>query len=205
MTDNQRPPGDDQKVVELRPGKKRRRLSTIDLLPKDVRDALNEAIAEGRMRVDDLWDLVREKGGAEISRSAVQRYKVREERALEQVREMQRMAGVVVQEAGKDPNGQASRLLGELTKNVLFRRLSTMTPGEMEKMGTRDMTFLASAVRSIASADKISAEREAMIRDRAVRQERERAGREVEKVAKAAGMSRKTVEELRAVIIGGAT
>lgn len=197
-TDNTSPA--DGKVVELRPGKKRRRLSTIDFLSKEIRDALNGAIAGGTMRVDDLWDLVREKGGTEISRSAVYRYKVREERALEQYREMQRMAGVVVQEASKDPNGQAGRLLAELTKMALFRRLSAMTPAEMEKMGTRDMTFLAGAIKSIASADKISADREAAIRDRAIKAERAKQVAALASAEKKGAINKDAAQEARRIL-----
>jgi hypothetical protein len=163
----------DDKVVELRPGeRKRRRPSTIDLLPKDLRDSLNDAIADGRMSVDDLVALLRDKGANEISRSAVGRYKVREERQMLALQKMQRSAEVWTKEAAKDPNGSVARLLGEMTKSVVFHRLMSMSEKEIEKADPKDLNFLAGTITKIMSADKISAEREAMIRDRAVKQER---------------------------------
>lgn len=165
-------PDDESNVVELKPRGKRKRPSTIDLLPKDIRDSLNEAIADGRMSVDDLWALVKEKGGDEISRSAVGRYKVREERQMLQLRKMQQSAEVWTREAAKDPNGSVARLLSEMTKNVVFNRLMSMTDKEVEKADPKDLNFLAGTITKIMSADKISAEREAMIRDRAVKLER---------------------------------
>lgn len=197
---------DDDKVVELRPGeRKRRRPSSIDLLPKDIRESLNDAIADGRMSVDDLWALVRDKGGEAISRSAVGRYKVREERTLGELREMQRMAEVVTQEAAKDPTGRASQLLGELTKTAIYRRLTAMTPAQMEKLDPRDLNFLAGTVKSLMSADKINAEREAAIRDRAIKEERQRAAKEVEKVARQRGLTKEAVSEIREKILGVAS
>lgn len=196
----------DDKVVELRPGKRnaRKRLSSIDLLPKDVRDALNDAIAEGRMSVDDLWGLVKAKGGddADVSRSAVGRYKVREERAMAAYQQMQKMAEVWAKERDKDPTGAISMLLGEQTKTIVFRRLMSMTPAEIEKADPKDLNFLASTIKSISSADKIGAEREAMIRDRAIKEERRRAALEVEKVAKQRGLTKEAVAEIRQKILG---
>jgi hypothetical protein len=176
-TDDDDPSGElgTGKIVELRPGKgKRRRPSTIDLLPRDVRDSLNEAIADGRMSVDDLWALVKDKGGDAISRSAVGRYKVREERQHAALRKMQQSAEVWTKEASKDPNGSVARLLAELMKSVAFNRLMSMTDREMEKVDPKDLNFLAGAITKIMSADKMSAEREVMIRDRAAKAERAR-------------------------------
>jgi hypothetical protein len=189
-------------VVDLKPGNKRRRTSTIDLLPKDVRESLNDAIAEGRMSVDDLLGLLREKGAGEISRSAVGRYKVREERQMAAYQKMQKTAEVWTREAAKDPNGSAGRLLGEMVKSVVFQRVMSMTTGEIEKADPKDLNFLAGTITKIMSADKISAEREAMIRDRAVKEERERAAREVEKVVKARGLTPEAVAEIRQKILG---
>lgn len=211
MADDPKKPGDgDGNVVDLgthsdgsRRGP-RKRLSTIDLLPKDVREALNEAIAEGRMSVDDLWGLVKEKGGGDVdvSRSAVGRYKVREERAMAAYQQMQKMSEVWAKEREKDPTGAISMLLGEQTKTIVFRRLMSMTPKEIEGADPKDLNFLASTIKSISAADKIGAEREAMIRDRAIKEERRRAAQEVEKVAKQRGLTKEAVAEIRQKILG---
>lgn len=57
------------------------RLNSIDRLPLATRRALNAAIAEGGKSIDELLGLVREMDGNAISRSAVHRYKRREELA----------------------------------------------------------------------------------------------------------------------------
>lgn len=202
MSDDDNPP-DDENVVELRPGAgkgKRRRPSTIDLLPRDVRDALNEAIAEGRMSVDDLVALLRDKGADAISRSAVGRYKVREERQMAALRKMQQSAEVWTKEAAKDPNGSVARLLSEMTKSVIFNRLMSMTDKEVEKADPKDLNFLAGTITKIMSADKISAEREAMIRDRAVKAERAKQEAALKSAEKTGDIDKEAAQRAREIL-----
>lgn len=192
--------GDDDKVVELKPpGGRRRRPSTIDLLPKDVRDALNDAIAEGRMSVDELWGLVREKGG-EVSRSAVGRHKVQEERALENVLTAQRTATVLVRESAKDPNGNISKLINMLVQGAAYRKLLGMTPAQIEKLDPKDLNFLASMAKSTAQSDKITAEREAAIRERAVKQERQRQEAELKKAESKGDIDKEAAAKARRIL-----
>lgn len=203
MGDSRKPPGDGaDNVVELKTRKPRKRLSTIDLLPKDVRDALNEAIAEGRMSVDDLWSLVKEKGGDEVdvSRSAVGRYKVREERAMAAYQQMQKMSEVWAKEREKDPTGAISMLLGEQTKTIVFRRLMSMSPAEIEKADPRDLNFLASTIKSISAADKIGAEREGMIRDRALKEQRRKQEAALASAEKKGDLDKEAAQRAREIL-----
>ena len=192
---------EDDNVVELRPGKKRKRLSTIDLLPADVRAELNRAIEEGRLRVDDLWALVREKGG-DVSRSAVARYKVREEQHMAAFRKSQQMAEFFAREREKDPTGPASQLNNEIVKSLAFQRLMAMSPKDAEKVSPKDLAQLANAVRAAAATDKITLEREEMIAKRAVERERQRVAKEVDKVARQRGLTKEAVAEIRQKILG---
>jgi len=168
MADDTTP--EDDKVVELRPGKKRKRLSTIDALPADVRAELNAAIEEKRLTVDELWELVREKGG-DVSRSAVGRYKVREEQHRSVFQKSMEMAEYFSRERAKDPTGPASMLNNELVKSLSFQRLMAMSPRDAEKVSPKDLSLLAGAVRAAAATDKITLEREMMIAKRAVEKE----------------------------------
>lgn len=195
-------PPDDDKVVELRPGKgKRRRPSTIDLLPKDIRDALNDAISEGRMSVDALWGLVKEKGG-EVSRSAVGRHKVQEERVLGDMMRAQRMASTHMKEAAKDPNGNVSKLINSLVQSVAFQRIMALTPAQVEKLDPKDLSFLANMAKSTAQSDKITAEREAMIRDRAVKEERQKQEAALTKAEKKGEIDPELAQRAREIMFG---
>lgn len=197
MTDDQIP--DDDKVVELRPGKKRKRLSTIDLLPADVRAELNMAIEEGRLRVDDLWALVREKGG-DVSRSAVARYKVREEQHMAAFRKSQQMAEFFAREREKDPTGPASQLNNEIVKSLAFQRLMAMSPKDAEKVSPKDLAQLANAVRAAAATDKITLEREEMIAKRAVQKERKKQEAALARAVEKGDFERAAAERAREIL-----
>lgn len=189
----------DGKVVELRPGKKRKRLSTIDLLPADVRAELNTAIEEGRLRVDDLWALVREKGG-DVSRSAVARYKVREEQHMAAFRKSQQMAEYFAREREKDPTGPASQLNNEIVKSLMFQRLMAMSPKDAEKASSKDLAQLANAVRAAAATDKITLERENMIAKRAVEKERRQQEAALKKAEKKGDLNKEAAEAARRIL-----
>lgn len=193
-------PGDD-KVVELRPGKPRKRLSSIDALPADVRAELNAAIEEKRLTVDELWELVRDKGG-DVSRSAVGRHKVREEQHQAVFQKSMRMAEYFARERAKDPTGPASIVNNEIVKSLVFQRMMAMSPRDAEKVDPKDLSLLAAAVRAGASTDKITLEREEMIAKRAVEKERQRAAKAVEGVAKQRGLTKEAVAEIRQKILG---
>lgn len=191
---------DGSNVVELKPPRRtRRRPSTIDLLPKDIRDALNDAIADGRMSVDALWGLVKERGG-EVSRSAVGRHKVQEERALANMLEAQRMAAAMMRESSKDPNGGVSKLLNTLVQSAAYRRLMSMTPAQVEKLDPKDLNFLANMAKSTAQSDKILAEREAMIRDRAIKQERAQQAAALNKAEKKGDLDKEAAQKARRIL-----
>lgn len=190
---------DDDKVVELRPGKKRKRLSTIDLLPADVRAELNTAIEEGRLRVDDLWALVREKGG-DVSRSAVARYKVREEQHMAAFRKSQQMAEYFAREREKDPTGPASQLNNEIVKSLMFQRLMAMSPKDAERASSKDLAQLANAVRAAAATDKITLERENMIARRAVEKERRQQEAALKKAEKKGDLNKEAAQRAREIL-----
>lgn len=193
------PEDEEGKVVELRPGKKRKRLSTIDLLPADVRAELNMAIEEGRLRVDDLWALVREKGG-DVSRSAVARYKVREEQHMAAFRKSQQMAEYFAREREKDPTGPASQLNNEIVKSLMFQRLMAMSPKDAEKASSKDLAQLANAVRAAAATDKITLERENMIAKRAVERERRQQEAALKKAEKKGDINKDAAETARRIL-----
>lgn len=163
-------PADDT-VVDLRPKKPRKRLSSIDVLPADVRAELNLAIEENRLTIDELWELVRKKGG-DVSRSAVHRYKVREEQHNAIFQKSVKMAEYFARERAKDPTGPASIVNNEILKSLAFQRMMAMSPRDAEKVSPKDLSLLAAAVRAAASTDKITLERELMIAKRAVEKER---------------------------------
>lgn len=190
----------DDKVVELRPGKnKRRRLSTIDYLPADVRAGLNEMIAGGRASVDDLRAFIVDKGGT-VSRSAAGRYKVRVERTMDEYRRAQQMAEVWKKDRDKDPDGALSMLLNEMVKTAAFQRLMAMTPEQAEKADPKDLVFLSSAIKNISQSDKIGAERENLIRKRVLAEHQRKQEAALAKAEKKGDINKEAAEQARRIL-----
>lgn len=189
----------DDKVVELRPDKKRKRLSTIDALPADVRAELNAAIEEKRLTVDELWELVRDKGG-DVSRSAVGRHKLREEQHHAIFQKSMQMAEYFARERAKDPTGPASVVNNEILKSLSFQRLMAMSPKDAEKVSPKDLSLLAGAVRAAAATDKITLEREMMIAKRAVEKERRKQEAALKSAEKKGDINKEAAQEARRIL-----
>jgi len=95
--------------------RKRRRLSSVDLLPEDQRAYVEQVIRRRDLTLDDMLADIRAKfpgePAAEISRSAVHRYSVQFEEMTGRMREIQTMAEAVVGEIGEGVGEKAGALL----------------------------------------------------------------------------------------------
>lgn len=168
------------------------RKSSIQELDPRIREAVDQAIREGRATIDDIVALIAQLGG-EVSRSAVGRYKQRAENQMQKYREAQEVAKVWIGKLQADPEGDIGRLLAEMLRTVAFQSI-----GDMEAASPMDMMLLAKALKDMAGADKLTAERILKVRQDAARE----AAEKVSAVGKAKGLSAETVAELRREILG---
>lgn len=166
--------------------------STINRLDPRIKHAVDELIRGDRATIDEILDAIRKLGG-DASRSAVGRYVQSAQKQMEHFRQSREMAKVWVAELGKEPDGDTGRLVGELLRSLAFNRVSTSAD-----MGTDELALLARAVKDIASADKMAAEREIQIRREVAKQAAEVATAE----AKGQGLTPDTVSAIRARILG---
>lgn len=132
--------------------------SSITQLDPRIREAVDRAIREGST-IDDVVALIDDMGG-DASRSAVGRYKKNAEEQMEQYREAQEVAKVWIGKLEEDPESDVGRLLSEMLRTVAFQAMGRMD----EKTKPGDIMFLAKAMKELASADKISTDRELKIR-----------------------------------------
>lgn len=168
------------------------RQSVIKKLDPRIREAVDAAIREGRATIDDIVALIRALGG-DASKSAVGRYKQQAEAQFQRYREAQEVAKVWIGKLQADPEGDVGRLLAEMLRTTAFQTL-----GDMEAATPGDLMFLAKALKDLASADKLTAERILVVRREAAKEAAEKATT----VAKAKGLSAETVAELRKEILG---
>lgn len=172
------------------------RKSSIQTLPADLREAVDAAIREGRATIEDIVAMVRAAGG-KVSKSAVGRYSKRAHEQMERYREAQEIARVWVGKIQEDPDGDIGRLLSQMLKTIAFQVSADM--GDEDAGATpRDVMFLANALKSLGSYDKLRTEEILRIRKDVAAEAAEAAAA----VAKQGGLSEQSVAEIRAAILG---
>lgn len=168
------------------------RKSSITRMDPRIREAVDAAIREGRATIADIVCLVREMG-EDTSKSTVGRYKKNAEDQMARYREAQEIAKVWVGKLQADPEGDVGRLLGEMLRTTAFQTL-----GDMDSGTPQDVMFLAKALKDLAGADKLTADRILLVRREAAKD----AAEKVATVGKAKGLTKDTVEALRREILG---
>lgn len=136
-------------------------LSTIKRLPPELRAAIEAQLAQGRT-LDDVTAAVRAMG-AEVSRSAIGRYKQRMDALLERSRTTREIASVLANTVGKGGTGELIRGNAELLHGVLLAAVEA-TSGDAD---SKDAMMLAIALEKLASAAKKGAELERLEADAA--------------------------------------
>ena len=168
------------------------RKSSIARLDPRIREAADAAIRDGRATVDEIVALIASLGG-QVSRSAVGRYKQAAEVQMARYREAQEIAKVWIGKLQTEPDGDVGRLLAEMLRTAAFQSI-----GDLDSAQPRDLMFLAKALKDLAGADKLTAERILEVRRQAAADAADKATA----VARTKGLSADTVAELRKEILG---
>ena len=184
------------------------RPSSIELLPAEVREALHGWLRDPAITkteaTERLHALLDEIGHPELkpSRHAVNRYDLKMRKVGERLRQSRQVAEMWIAKLGAAPQGQVGHLVNEILRTLAFDLSITMQRGDIDpeeapavaKM-LRDM---AVAMEKLEKAASENVKRTEEIR----RQEREAAAEKAAKVARKGGMSRDTIEAIRAEILG---
>ncbi len=151
--------------------------SSIDLLPKSVREALHGWLndpgitqAEAAERVNALLaEIAPEHPG--VSRHAVNRYDQRYREVTRQLRESREVSARMVAELGSKPGGEMGNLLTEMIRVVSFRVTAAIQEAGLAPDAIPDLIKqlkdLSLISRRVEAAAKISEEREREIRKNA--------------------------------------
>ena len=168
------------------------RKSTIKQLDPRIKAEVDAAIREDRATIDDIVAIVHALGG-DASRSAVGRYKQRAEEQMKRYREAQEVAKVWIGKLQTDPEGDVGRLLAEMLRTTAFQ-----TIGDLDAGTPQDIMFLGKALKDLASADTLTANRIMVVRREAAKE----AAVVAVKEAKGAGLSDEAAEMIRKKILG---
>jgi len=182
-----------------------RQPSTIDLLPGEIKEQLQELLRDPRcsqLEATARINAILEEEGHEerVTKSSVNRYSLRMEQVGSKLRQSREIADMWVGKLGAQPQGQVGHLLNEMVRTLAFDCAMKLSEGD-EPIPPRMLKDLSIAVERLEKAASENVKREDEIR----RQERERAANEVSKIAKKGGLSADTVDTIRREILGIAT
>ena len=166
--------------------------STVETLPKEVKEWLDRALVESNFSGYKLLAEEMKARGYEISKSAIHRYGQDFEDRLKTLKMVTEQARAVVQ-AAPDEDGAVNDALVRLTQEKLFGVL-------MEIEVDQETVDLAKLAKAVAELGKASVMQKRWLSE--VRAKAEAAAANVEKIAKKGGLSSASVEQLRREILG---
>lgn len=171
------------------------RKSSITQLPPEIREAVDRAIRENRASADQIVAIVNGMG-ENVSASAVTRYARSARAQMERFAQASEMAKVWVGKWGEDPNSDVGRLVSEMLRTVAWQQAGELGDGADGR--ANETMQLARAIKDLASADKLTVEREARVK----KDMKEQAADRAVQSAKKAGLSAEAAAEIRRDILG---
>jgi hypothetical protein len=178
------------------------RPSSIDRLPKEIREAIGSARQRG-CTLDEILAKIREMG-ADVSRSAVGRHLKGFDQDAERMRQSRVTAEALTAKFGDEPDHQVARMNFELMHSMIFELQMATASSEDEEgnpvtLDAKQVKFLAGAMKDIASAQKVDTDRVLKLRAEFAKE----AAAKVDTIGKAKGLSADTVAALRHAVLGG--
>lgn len=148
--------------------------SSITTLDPAIREVVDKLIREGRASIDEIVAHLRLLG-AEVSRSAVGRYRQRAEVQMQRFREAQEISKVWIGRLQDDPQGDVGRLLSEMLKTVAFEVVGDLGE-DSQQASPKDVMLLSSALKNIGQFEKQNLERELRVRKEVAAEAAEKVG-----------------------------
>lgn len=190
-------------AVPTKPRKKRQP-SSIDRLDPRLQSVLADLRRRGRT-VTEIHEHLSNLG-ADVSRSAIGRHVKTMAEIGEEMRRAEHTARFLVEEFGEATDERVARANMRILQGAILR-LQTERPldddGQPVEMDAGEAKELSLVLQRLVSAQRMDADRSLKLRAEAKRQAQEDAAQAVEAVAKrAGGLTRKTIDEIKAEILG---
>jgi hypothetical protein len=174
------------------------RKSSIDELDPRIRRELKRLILEDQLTIDAIVDHLSELGVDDISRSAVGRYKKREEklaRRLRQSREVTDALATNMSEA--ETQGKQGRLLVEISRTLVYDMIAGLEEGE--NLDPKDIAMLGKGLAEMARAARFDQDFEQRVAD-VVKAEREASARKLTDAVQEGRLDAHAAEEARRIM-----
>lgn len=181
----------------------RGRASKVDLLPPSIKTQLTMMLRDKQFTqeqiLEEINEVIRDSGlpdSALLSKTGLNRYSSRMERVGAKIRQAREVAEIWTKQLGEKPQTDMGKLLMEFVKQIAFDKAMSLT--EQEDADPKVINQLALIANRIEQAQAIAEKRE-----REVRKEMAKlAADTAEKVVTQAGLSKETVAQLKAEILG---
>ena len=173
--------------------------SSIKRLPSKLREAVDQAIADGAT-IDEITARIRA-GGEDCSRSAVGRYTKNMRDLIRKQQETDRTIKAWVDALGERPEGQAGLILIETLQTMVLDTMADLR-ARGETVPTQELDRLSHILRRIESTEKLRKDRErAAEKEKAETAKAEKA-KAADRAKRQGGLSPEAVAIIRAEVEG---
>jgi hypothetical protein len=169
--------------------------STVAKMDPRIREAVDKAIRENRLSIDEIVELIVNAGG-KASRSAVGRYVQNSKKRMDEWQKTQEIAKTWAKSFQEDPNGEVGTLVSQVLLNLAYKTVDSISDREAAPKAVEVM-MLGKGLKEILGAQKISLERTLKIQEEAKRQ----AATAAKASAKLAGVSAEVIEQIERDIL----
>lgn len=179
--------------------------SSIDRLPKEIKEAIDTLLKGDRHTYDEILDKLNElHEDADISRSALGRYAKRTANYRREKKRTNDVIEIMSKNMGEVAESKLGRVVVELLQSAILDLMLARydEDGEPVPVDPKTLAQLSQASKNLQYAMKISVDQEMKIREDERRQAKEEAVKAVEKTAREKGLTKDTVEAIKAGILG---
>ncbi len=171
--------------------------SSIDRLPEKLRSKLIELLQNPSVTQKEVVELINgEAGETVVSRSSVNRYKLRMDKFAAKTREAREVADAYIEKYGTENRNKLGKVVNEYIKLMVFDLTTELeelkdSDGEIKPEDLADIIYKVSrAIKELEQAEKLNAQREAEIKAQIQKETAEK----VETVCKQNGITKETMD-----------
>mgnify|MGYP002626261882 FL=1 len=171
--------------------------SSIDKLAPELRSKLIELLQNPSVTQKEIVELINAEAGENVvSKSSVNRYKLRMDKFAAKTREAREVADAYIEKYGTENRNKLGKVVNEYIKLMVFDLTTELeelkdSDGEIKPEDLADIIYKVSrAIKELEQAEKLNAQREAEIKAEIQKETAEK----VETVCKQKGVSKETMD-----------
>jgi len=178
--------------------------STIDKLPKKLRDKLTEMLQNPAVTQAEIVDAINAEAGEPlISKSSMNRYAQKMKHFTEKNRQAKEIADAYIEKYGSENRQNLGKVINQQMRVAIFDLMGEfeeiLADPETKSVEAADILYkISRGLKELEQAEKLNAERTQHIRQEALVDAAEIAGKE----AKSAGLNEEAVEIIKHKILG---